>query len=293
MHSFFSGAWAACIIFSSGKNLLREKVFNALLHMIISCYVLISLRWEHSGELNWLKSPASTTLIVFVMITLILFGVLRIFDPARVRRLAQNTLWGKAGNDGVHTKLFLVSRLFWQMIQMITILTQEAESTNWNKNMLRNSKWCTCKMISFVTFPSGRFLLVEMDLPPPNSCTLSLTEKLKIIKRKQMQNHHDLKPGDPDEHGDCPRLRSTLCNGWGKSCWQSRFGEYHLHLIFIVTTFIRWSYVDWYRYWPTFSTRRPSHSCSSRLFTLTGAKIMKIMETKIITIMIIACFVVE
>ena len=29
-------------------------------------------------------SPASTTLIVFVMITLILFGVLRIFDPARV-----------------------------------------------------------------------------------------------------------------------------------------------------------------------------------------------------------------
>ena len=28
---------------------------------------------------------ASTTLIVFVMITLILFGVLRIFDPARVR----------------------------------------------------------------------------------------------------------------------------------------------------------------------------------------------------------------
>ena len=158
MHSFFRGAWAACIIFSSGKNLLREKVFNALLHMIISCYVLISLRWEHSGELNWLKSPASTTLIVFVMITLILFGVLRIFDPARVRRLAQKTLWGKAGNDGVHTKLFLVSRLFWQMIQMITILTQEAESTNWNKNMLRNSKWCTCKMISFVTFPSGRFL---------------------------------------------------------------------------------------------------------------------------------------
>ena len=33
---------------------------------------------------------ASTTLIVFVMITLILFGVLRIFDPARVRRLTQD-----------------------------------------------------------------------------------------------------------------------------------------------------------------------------------------------------------
>ena len=178
MHSFFSGAWAACIIFSSGKTCLGKKrppgppvIFYPL--EIYSCSsmsktisfltpshdnIMISLRWEHSGELNWLKSPASTTLIVFVMITLILFGVLRIFDPARVRRLAQNTLWGKAGNDGVHTKLFLVSRLFWQMIQMITILTQEAESTNWNKNMLRNSKWCTCKMISFVTFPSGRFL---------------------------------------------------------------------------------------------------------------------------------------
>ena len=81
MHSFFRGAWAACIIFSSGKNLLREKVFNALLHMIISCYVLISLRWEHSGELNLLKSPASTTLIVFVMITLIL--VLTITDSLK------------------------------------------------------------------------------------------------------------------------------------------------------------------------------------------------------------------
>ena len=33
---------------------------------------------------------ASTTLIVFVMITLILFGVLRIFDPARVSRLTQD-----------------------------------------------------------------------------------------------------------------------------------------------------------------------------------------------------------
>ena len=64
--------------------------------VICLCHFLIFLTtWKILIAKHQLQhlfiSPASTTLIVFVMITLILFGVLRIFDPARVETFSKLT----------------------------------------------------------------------------------------------------------------------------------------------------------------------------------------------------------